>query len=92
MSASQAIPIGQLAKRHAQKLVPAGEGFDLVITVVTAHRALEVLPVNEIGELGEGVFFRKHSGSLSSRMQREKRQKQRLNSSRTHPDTFTPSP
>jgi len=31
----QALPIGKLSECHAEKLVPAGETFDLVIAVVS---------------------------------------------------------
>ncbi len=49
----QAIPVSQLAKGHAKKLVPAGKGFDLIETPVAAHTPLELLPVNEVGQLRE---------------------------------------
>ena len=50
---AETFPEGELAKRHAQKLVPAGEGFDLVVTVVTTHTAPELLRVDQVRELGE---------------------------------------
>ena len=50
---AETFPKGELAKRHAQKLVPAGEGFDLVVPGVTTHTAPELLRVDQVRELGE---------------------------------------
>src|SRR5688572_29383343 len=60
---SQAISVGQLAKSHAQELVPTRERFNLIVTAVAADATLKLLAVNEVGQLGEGKFVGKHSAS-----------------------------
>jgi hypothetical protein len=73
-----------LAESHAKKLIPAGEGFDFVVSVVTAHAAMKLLRVNQVGELGENEFSIVHPWSLASKLLRENR----INiSNRSHPTT-----
>jgi len=50
---AETFPKGEPAKGHAEKLVPAGEGFDLVVPGVTTHTAPELLRVDQVRELGE---------------------------------------
>ena len=43
LDVTEAFPVGQLSKRHAKKLVPAGETFDFVLTCVTIHTFHEIV-------------------------------------------------
>lgn len=43
LNISQAFPVGQLGKRHAEKLVPAGEAYDLVVAVVSCDALAELV-------------------------------------------------
>jgi hypothetical protein len=56
-----------LAKDLAEQLVPAGEGFDPIVSAVAADATLELLQVNEIPKLGTRVFFGKHIQSLQEK-------------------------
>ena len=38
---SEALPVGQLGKRHAEKLIPAGKALDLVVALIALHAAAE---------------------------------------------------
>ena len=49
----QALPEGQLGKRQAEKLVPAGEGLDLVAALVAVHAHTELVRGDEVHPLGE---------------------------------------
>ena len=40
---AQAFAKGQLAESHADKLTPAREGFDFILSVVAAHTAAKLL-------------------------------------------------
>ncbi len=43
LNISQACPVGQLGKRHAEKLVPAGKAYDLVVAVVSCDALAELV-------------------------------------------------
>jgi len=45
---TQALPIGQLSKRHTKELIPAGECPDTVMTVMTLDRPTETMHRNEV--------------------------------------------
>ncbi len=49
----QALPEGQLGKRHAEELVPAGEALDLVVAVVAVDALAELVRGDEVHQLGE---------------------------------------
>ena len=59
----EAFPKGELAKSHAEKLIPAGEAFDFIIALITADAAAELLGVNEVGDLGKNHFSGMHPGA-----------------------------
>jgi hypothetical protein len=40
---SEAFPIGQLSKGHAEKLVPAREVFDFVVAIVTVNAFVKIV-------------------------------------------------
>jgi hypothetical protein len=69
----QTVSVSHLAKGHAEELVPAREGFDLVVSRVTADAALELLQMDEIHKLRECEFFGEHCRSLARNLLREKR-------------------
>ena len=62
---AEAFPKGELAKGHAQKLIPAGEGLYLVVSVVASHTAAKLLGMDQISELGEDEFSGMHPESLA---------------------------
>ena len=79
---AEAFPKGELAKSHAEKLIPAGEGFYFIVSVIAAHAAAKLLRVDQVGELGENKFSGIHPGSLAKNLLGENRIK---TSSRSHP-------
>jgi hypothetical protein len=42
----KAFPMGELPKRHTQKLFPTGKVFDLMITLVSSNNPLKLLMRN----------------------------------------------
>jgi len=81
---AKALPKSELAKSHADKLVPAGEGLYFVATVVTAHTTAKLLRVDQVGELSENQFSSIHFLILAQPMLGENPEKI---SSRSHPFT-----
>jgi hypothetical protein len=79
----------ELAERHTKKLVPAGEGFYFVVSVVAAHTAAKLLRLDQVGELGENKFSGIHPGSLAKKLLAENRIK---SSSRSHPPSCAKGP
>ena len=77
-------PKGELAKGHTEKLTPTGEGFYLVIAVITSDTAVKLLGVDEVGELGEHKFSGMHPCILAGNLLGENRLKY---SNRSHPLT-----
>src|SRR5665213_1114849 len=86
---AETFPKGELAKSHAKKLVPAGEGFHFVVSAVASHTAVKLLRMNQVGELGENKLSGIHPGSLANDMLGENRIK---TSSRSHPRLGTRGP
>jgi hypothetical protein len=56
LDVAQALAKGQLRKGHAQKLIPAGEAFDLVVAVVALHALAKFVRGEKIHQLGENSF------------------------------------
>jgi hypothetical protein len=79
---AQTFAKSQLAKSHAQKLIPAGEAFDFVVSVVASDAAAKLLWVDQVGELGENDFSSVHPGSLAKSLLDANRTKL---SNRSHP-------
>ena len=71
----QTIPISQLTKGHAEKLVPAGEGFDLVVSGIEMDAPLKALGVDMVHKLGEYVFLGKHFRGVARKVLGEKPEK-----------------
>lgn len=67
---SQAFPIGQLGKGHAEKLVPAGEALDLVVAVVSSYTLAEIVNRYEVHQLGEHGTTGVHQPPPSAGMQK----------------------
>src|SRR6266581_4367837 len=65
---AEAFPKGELTKGHAQKLIPAGEGFHFVVSVVASHTATKLLWMDQISELGEDKFSGMHPESLAKNL------------------------
>jgi hypothetical protein len=49
----QALPERELGERQAEELIPAGEGLDLVVTVVPLHTDAELVGGHEVHQLGK---------------------------------------
>jgi hypothetical protein len=60
LDVAQALAIGQLRERHAEKLVPARKTADLVVALITIHTAAEFARRNEIHQLREHRFAQMH--------------------------------
>jgi hypothetical protein len=65
---AEAFPKGELTKGHAQKLIPAGEGFYFVVSVVASHTPTKLLWMDQISELGEDKFSGMHPESLAKNL------------------------
>jgi hypothetical protein len=63
-------------------LIPAGEAFDFVVSVVASDAAAKLLWVDQVGELGENDFCSVHPGSLAKSLLDANRTKL---SNRSHP-------
>src|SRR6266566_5970395 len=63
---AEAFPKGELTKGHAQKLIPAGEGFYFVVSVVASHTPTKLLWMDQISELGEDKFSGMHPETLDT--------------------------
>src|ERR1700736_760586 len=79
---AQTLPKGELAKSHAQELIPTGERFHLIVAVIAPHTAAKLFGVDQIGELGENEFSNVHPRSLAENLLAEKGIN---NSNRSHP-------
>jgi len=79
---AQTLSKSELTKSHAEKLIPTGKSFDLIISLIAAHTAAKLLRVDQVGELGENKFSGIHPGSLAEKLLCGNRIKL---SSRSHP-------
>ena len=86
---AETFPKGKLAKSHAKKLAPAGEGFHFVISVIASHTAAKLLRVDQVGQLGENKFSSVHPCSLAKHLLGENCIK---TSSRSHLRSSTKGP
>jgi hypothetical protein len=86
---AETLSVSQLAKGHTEELIPAREGFDLIASVIAIDVSAKMLGVDEIHQLGERVFFGKHSERLAEQLLEKKRA---FDSDRSHPQTATGSP
>jgi len=85
---AETLSISQLAKGHTEELIPAGKGFNLIASAIALDMAAKKLRVNKVHELGERVFFGKHSDRLARTMLGEKSGNPRIRfRSLTSPDT-----
>ena len=66
----QALPVGELGKRHAEELIPAGEALDLVVAIVAFYTVPEIVDGDEVHQLGEYGATRVHEPSPSASMQK----------------------
>src|SRR5271157_624897 len=78
---AQAFAIGELRKRHAQKLVPAGKTADLVVALIALDGTAKLVRRNEIHQLREHRLALIH-GSQPPRMWGKHGQMGRQNSNR----------
>jgi hypothetical protein len=53
---SEAFAIGELSKSHAEELIPAREGYDLVVAPISFYALAEFVGRQEFHELGENGF------------------------------------
>lgn len=70
LDVSQALPVGQLGKGHAEKLVPASETLYFVVSIVAFYALPEIVHGNKIYQLGEYGTTRVHQPFPSARMQK----------------------
>ena len=70
LDVSQALPVGQLGKGHAEILVPASETLYLVVSIIAFYALPEIVHGNKIHQLGEYGTTRVHQPSPSARMQK----------------------
>src|ERR1035437_956989 len=85
---AQTFPKGELTKSHAEKLIPTGERFHLIVAVIAPHTTAKLFGVDQIGELGENEFSSVHSQSLAENLLAENRAN---NSNRSHPLLCVPA-
>ena len=60
---SETFAIGELGKGHAEELIPAGKGFDLVVALVALDTFLKFVLGKELHQLGENGFPNIHMPS-----------------------------
>jgi len=58
---AKTFPMCKLSECHAQKLLPTGEFFHLIVTLVTGNNGLKLFMRNEAYQLGENIFALIHS-------------------------------
>jgi len=58
---SQALSVGQLSKRHAEKLIPARKAFDFVAALITLDAASKFVGGNKVHQLSKDCFGGIHS-------------------------------
>jgi hypothetical protein len=61
---AQALAKGQLREGHAQKLIPAREGFELVMAPITLHTPAELLRMDPFDDLRKNRFSREHASRI----------------------------
>ena len=61
---AQTLTITELPEHQCQKLVPAGEMLDILVTFVFADEIVEMVPVKECCQLGEYKLVFEHKQSL----------------------------
>ena len=81
---SQTVPIGQLGKRHAKKLIPAGKRLNLVVASVPRHASVELLRMYRIEELNKNRPSCIHAASVAKLRHRKKQGKDDPVSNRSH--------
>jgi len=81
---SQTVPIGQLRKRHAEKLIPAGKRLNLVVAPVPRHASVELLRMYRIEELNKNRPSCIHATSVAKLRHRKKQGKVDPISNRSH--------
>jgi hypothetical protein len=64
LDVAEAFPPGQLSESHANKLAPAGELTNFVITAKTGDAALELLGMNGLKKLRQDKFSRMHPRTM----------------------------
>jgi hypothetical protein len=64
----QTLPEGQLGKRQAEELIPAGEALDLVVPLVAVHALAELVRGHEGHQLGEDRPAGVHRPSSRAKM------------------------
>src|SRR5437667_5794631 len=72
---AEAFSKSELTKDHAEKLIPAGEAFYFVVSVVASDTAAKLFWMDQIGDLGEDKFSGMHPGSLAKDLLDENRAK-----------------
>jgi len=65
----QALPIGQLGKGHAAKLIPAGKTLDLVVAIVSPDTLTKIVNWDKVHQLRKYCTTSIHQPSPSARMQ-----------------------
>jgi len=45
-----------LTKKHTQKLVPTGKGFNLIISFILFYKLVEIIEAQKVGCLGKNIF------------------------------------
>jgi len=65
---AQALAIGELAEHQGKHLVPASEELHILVASVFADEVVEVVPVEEPGQLGENVFVNVHLPKVSAKV------------------------
>jgi hypothetical protein len=83
---SQTVPIGQLGKRHAKKLIPAGKRLNFVVAPVPCYASVELLRMYRIEELNKNRPSCIHSTSVAKLRHRKKQGKDDPLSNRSHFD------
>ena len=57
---TKALAITELTKHQSQKLVPASELLDILVTIVFASEIVEVIPIKKCRQLREYKLVLKH--------------------------------
>lgn len=62
---AQTFAAGELREGQAEKLIPAGEAADFVVTTVTGDTALKLLGMNPVEQLGQDEFVGVHGRKIA---------------------------
>ena len=61
---SQTLTVTELTKHQSQKLVPAGEMFDILVPIIFASEVVEMIPIKKCYQLREYKLIMKHMQTI----------------------------